>query len=189
MKKEDIKNITSLENKLIAFPTDTVYGVGALINDLASINKIYELKQRDLNKPLAVLVGKKEDAYKLLNNLPKKAKDLIDKYWPGALTIICKKNENVPSFLNPKFSTIGIRMPNNKIALEILNKFGPLATTSINISGEEPLNDYEEIFKKFNNKIDYIFENDETSSNVSSTVIEIKNDEIILVRKGSIKVY
>ena len=174
MKKEDIKNIKKLNNKIIAFPTDTVYGVGALINDEISINKIYELKERDLDKPLAVLVGNIDDVYDLVEYLPDKAKELIINYWPGALTIICKKNNKVPSVLNPKFNTIGIRMPNNKTALEILRKFGPLATTSINRSGEQAINDYETIKKLYNDKIDYIFENDEDSSNVSSTVIEIK---------------
>lgn len=188
MKKEEIKNIKSLKNKLIAFPTDTVYGVGALISDRKSINRIYELKERDLDKPLAVLVGSLEDAIELVEYLPKKAAELIIKYWPGALTIICKKNSSVPSVLNPKFDTIGIRMPNNKIALEILQKFGPLATTSINHSGDISLNDYNEIKELYNEKIDYIFENDEESSNVSSTVIEIKGDEIIVLRQGNIEI-
>lgn len=189
MKKDEIKNIDSLKNKLIAFPTDTVYGVGALISDSESIKRIYDLKERDFDKPLAVLVGTLDDAISLVEYLPKKAVDLIIKYWPGALTIICNKSENVPSSLNPKFSTIGIRMPNNKIALDILKKFGPLATTSINHSGEDALNNYETIKRLYEEKIDYIFENDEDSSNVSSTVIEIKGDEIIIIRQGNIEVY
>ena len=111
-----------IKGKVIAFPTDTVYGVGCLIDDEESISRIYELKERDFDKPLAVLVGSIEDVVKLVNRLNEEAVELIKKHWPGALTIICEKGENVPEFLNPKFSTIGLRMPNSHTALQILKK-------------------------------------------------------------------
>lgn len=186
MKKEELLKIDNIDGKVLAFPTDTVYGVGAKITDKEGINKIYELKERDYDKPLAVLVGTLEDAISLVDGLPKEAVDLIIKHWPGALTIICDKSSIVPSFLNPKFQTIGIRMPNNKTALEILKKYGPMATTSINISGEEPLNNYNDIVNQFGCQIDYIIESNEESSNISSTVIEIKDGNINVIRQGNI---
>ena len=92
----------------------------------------------------------------------------------------------IPSFLNPSFKTIGIRMPNSKIALTILKKYGPMAVTSINKSGSKALNDYQEIVNLFGDKIDYIIESDEESSNISSTVIEVLDSDIKVIRQGDI---
>ena len=156
MKLEQFIKLDQINNHLICFPTDTVYGVGCLINDIDSLNKIYELKERDLNKPLAVLVGSIDDALSLFEDLPVQVLELMKTHWPGALTIIYKKSNIIPSFLNPSFKTIGIRMPNSKIALTILKKYGPMAVTSINKSGSKALNDYQEIVNLFGDKIDYI---------------------------------
>lgn len=186
MKVEELLQIEDLTGKVIAFPTDTVYGVGCLINDESSIKRIYDLKERDFDKPLAILVGSIEDAISLVENLPSQAVELIKNHWPGALTIICKKSNSVPLCLNPRFQTIGIRMPNNKVALDILKKHGPMAVTSINKSGETPLNEYGEIVINYQDKINYIVEGNEKSSNVSSTVIEIIDNEIKILRQGNI---
>lgn len=186
MKTEELFFKENIKGMLIAFPTDTVYGVGCCINDAEAIKRIYNLKERDFDKPLAILVGSIEDAINLVEYLPKKAIELINSYWPGALTIICPKSSNVPSFLNPSYHTIGIRMPNNKDALKILQKYGPMAVTSINKSGEAPINDYEQIVLKYRDKIDYIIDGDEESSNVSSTVIEIIENDIKVIRQGNI---
>ena len=186
MKIEELLILDNIKNKVIAFPTDTVYGVGCLIDDEQSIKRIYELKKRDQDKPLAILVGSIEQANDIVKALPKKAVELMEKHWPGALTIICEKNENVPSFLNPLYKTIGIRMPKSKIALAILQKYGPMAVTSVNKSGEAPLNTFDEINNAYQNEIDYIIESNESSSNVSSTVIEINQENIKIIRQGNI---
>lgn len=186
MKVENILKLHDIKGKVIAFPTDTVFGVGCKIDDEESLDRIFLLKERDFNKPLAVLVGSLEDAIALVDYLPTKAVELIKKYWPGALTIICKKSSVVPTFLNKGYKTIGLRMPNSGIALSILRKFGPMAVTSVNISGKDALNTYEEIAEKFQNKIDFIIESDEESSSVSSTVIEITDDKIKVIRQGDI---
>lgn len=186
MKKEELLKLHNIKGKVIAFPTDTVYGVGCKIDDEESIDRIYLLKERDFNKPLAILVGSLEDAIALIEYLPLKAVEIIKKYWPGALTIICKKSEIVPPFLNKGYKTIGIRMPNSATALEILRKFGPMAVTSVNKSGSVALNTYEEIESCFNDSIDYIIESNETSSNISSTVIEVMDDDIRIIRQGDI---
>lgn len=186
MKLDELLKIKSIRGKLIAMPTDTVYGVGCLLDDEESINKIYALKNRDFNKPLAILVASLEDVLALVEYLPVDAVELIKKHWPGALTIICKKSNIVPPFLNRGFKTIGLRMPNSKTALEILKKFGPMAVTSINESGSEALNDYDLINSIYGDKIDYIIESNESSSNISSTVIEINDEEVKVIRQGDI---
>ncbi len=184
-----LKQLLQLDitGKVICFPTDTVYGVGAKIDDVEAINKIYHLKHRDTSKPLAVLTGTKDiDQYVL--NVSEKAKQLINQYWPGALTLIFKKSNLISDKVTSNLDSVGLRMPNSQIALQILNHFGLLATTSVNISGSEPLNSIEEIKKYFSNEIDYIIIDKEKTSNVSSTVVNVQTAEFKIIRQGDIQI-
>ena len=174
-----------IKGKVICFPTDTVYGVGALIEDNEAINKIYNLKHRDKSKPLAVLTGNKH-IEKYVLEISNEAKNLMDKYWPGALTIIFKKSNIISNKVTCNLDTIGLRMTNSKIALSILNHFGLMATTSVNISGSAPLNDIEEIKKHFSNEIDYLVIDKEETSNVSSTIIDASSSNLKVLRQGDI---
>ena len=171
---KDIEKI-NLKGKVICFPTDTVYGVGALIEDEEAINKIYDLKNRDKSKPLAVLTGNTNQA-----------KQLMENYWPGALTLVFKKTNLISDKVTSNLDTIGLRMPNSKIALAVLNNFGLMATTSVNISGDKPLNDVNEIIKYFSNDIDYLVIDKEETSNVSSTVVDVTKNELKVLRQGDI---
>ena len=176
-----------IKGKVICFPTDTVYGVGCLIDDNEAINKIYNLKNRDKAKPLAVLTGTKE-IQNYVSHVSTKAKELMDLYWPGALTLVFTKSDLIPDTVTSNLTTVGLRMPNSKIALEILNKFGLMATTSINKSGSEPLNTKEEIIEYFSKEIDYLVSDLEVTSNVSSTVVDVSQDAIKVLRQGDIKI-
>lgn len=177
----------SIKGKIVVFPTDTVYGVGCRVNDLPSIHKIYELKERDYSKPLAILVPN-PDVTSYTKNVSRKALELMKEYWPGALTVIVKKNDYINDVVTSQKDTVGLRMPNSSIALKILNKFGIMATTSINISGMPPLNDIEEIEKQFGEKIDYLVIDKEVTSNVSSTVLDCTEENIKVLRQGDIKI-
>ena len=177
-----------LEHKVIAFPTDTVFGVGALIDDEIAIDKIFELKHRDYSKPLAILAASVEDILPYIDDVSEDVVKLMNKYWPGALTIIFNKKNNVSNKITSGFKTIAFRIPNCDISLEILKQTGPLATTSVNISGEKPLNTYEEIERYFGDKIDYIVSDNVSSSNVSSTIIDVTTNEIKIIRQGEIKI-
>lgn len=186
-KIEDI-NRTKLNGKIIAFPTDTVFGVGAIIDDIEAINKIYKLKKRSFNKPLSILVANIEEILPYIKLPSEEIVKLMRQYWPGALTIIFEKTNIISEKITMGFNTIAFRIPNSQIALDILSKTGPLATTSVNFSGEEPLNSYQEIEKKFGENIDYIVAFNEESSNVSSTVIDVTNNTIKIVRQGQIEI-
>ncbi len=177
-----------LKNKIIAFPTDTVFGVGALIDDLEAIEKIYELKKRDYSKPLAILASSINDIKPYVKDINDDVLKIMKKYWPGALTIIFNKSDLVDSKLTAGFNTIAFRIPNCQIALDILKQTGPLATTSVNISGSTPLNTYEQIKKYFGNQIDYLVEQNVISSNVSSTIIDVSQGIIKVIREGEIKI-
>ena len=177
-----------LFGKIICFPTDTVYGVGCILGDSVALNKIYELKNRDLSKPLAILVPNIDSIYPFIDNCPSLAIKYMNEYWPGALTLIFNKKVGVCDEFTKGLSTIGFRMPKSKVALAVLDKFGPLATTSINISNTPPLNNLEEIIKYFGDKIDYIIEDQEIISQVSSTIIDVSKNVPVVLRQGDIKI-
>lgn len=178
-------NRSDLYGKIICFPTDTVYGVGALVDDNKAISKIYKMKNRSDNKPLPILCSKLEqvDRYVIIT---KTAKTLMDKYWPGALTLILKKKDG--SLDNINESTLAFRMPNSDIALKILDHFSLLATTSVNTSGEKELNSVGEIEEKFSDYIDYLVTDAATFSSVASTIIDATGSEIKILRQGNIHI-
>ncbi len=190
MKIDSLKKLDkqTLKGKIVAFPTDTVYGVGALIDDEDAIEKIYELKKRDLQKPLAILAGKIEDILPYVEAPSKRVQEMMKTYWPGALTIILKKSHLASDKLTRGLSTIGFRIPNEPDALTFLQKVGPVATTSINLSGKKPLNDAKIIDETFGDKIDFLYSKEVASSNISSTVIDCTTDEIKILRVGEIKI-
>ena len=168
---------------VIIFPTDTVYGIGTKIFDIDGINKIYDIKKRPKDKPLACLCSSLEQI-KSIAVVTKKAEALIKNFLPGALTLILESKEEVYNKIG--YKTIGVRIPNCKLALDILNENGPMLTTSVNESGFKPINEYELIVKDYENVVDKIYESNEKSSNLSSTVVLLTNDDIKILREGEI---
>lgn len=169
-------------SKLIIFPTDTVYGIGCHIFDLENIDKIYKIKKRSKDKPLACLCSSLEQIESIAYT-DDKIKKIIDKFLPGPLTLILKSKEDVIEKIG--YKTIGVRIPNNITALEILNNIGPMLTTSVNDSGEVPMNEYEDIVNKYNNVVDEIYPPCGKSLNLSSTVISCI-DGFKVLREGVI---
>lgn len=168
---------------VIIFPTDTVYGMGTSYKNKEGIKRIYEIKGRDFNKPLAILISDldqiKEDAY-----IHESAYKLASKFWPGGLTMILKSKEAYA--LESGEKTIAVRVPNHPTALELIQMYGPLKTTSVNYSNEAPMNDYDSIVKVFGNQVDKVYVNHEKISTVSSTVVDLTQEEPIIIRLGEI---
>jgi len=168
---------------VIIFPTDTVYGIGTKIFDIDGINKIYEIKKRPKDKPLACLCASLEQI-KNIAVVTKEAEALINEFLPGALTVILESKPEVYNKIG--YKTIGVRIPNCKIALDILKENGPMLTTSVNESGFKPINEYELIVKEYDNLVDKIYEANEPSSDLSSTVVLLANDDVKVLREGQI---
>lgn len=171
-------------NKLLIFPTDTVYGIGASVFDKDNIEKIYDIKHRPHDKPLAVLCANLEQIESIcyLNDF---ARALVGKYLPGALTIVVPAKENIKESMG--LSMVGVRIPNSKLAISILEENGPMATTSVNDSGSAPINEYDEIVSKYSDLVDKIYAPTEKSSSIASTVVLISGEECKLLREGQIK--
>ncbi len=171
-------------NNIIIFPTDTVYGIGAKISDIESQKEIFNIKNRESNKRLAVLCANIEQVEEIAY-LDTTSKKLINKYMPGGLSIIIKTKEK---YINEMIGdTIAVRIPNHKLALSLLNENGPMATTSVNVSSEPPINDYETIHNLYNKKVKMIYKNDVAIECISSTIINLTTSGITLIREGNIK--
>lgn len=173
------------------FPTDTVYGIGCDALNPKALKKLYEAKHRNLNNPINILVPNIKVANKFVSSINPIEKQLIKNFWPGPLTIIFKKSSIVPDILNSNLDTIGIRMPQNKVCLDLLYKFGSaIATSSANISKMDPyicINN--ELINDFKNNTDFIIDDGKITSGIPSTIVEVlEYNSIKILRNGSISV-
>lgn len=174
---------------VIIIPTDTVYGIACDCFNTKAIEKIFEWKKRDNQKPIGVLTDSYEKIEKVARITNDKEKDLIHKFLPGELTIILEKKEIVPDILTANQKTIGVRIPNDKKTLKILKNYqNPLATTSLNISGEEPMSVIDEKMKDFVDKIDLLIIGSNKKSGIPSTVVRVEKEKIVVLRQEKIKV-
>ncbi|MCQ2609342.1 MAG: L-threonylcarbamoyladenylate synthase [Lachnospiraceae bacterium] len=167
---EKIKN-----GEVLRVPTDTVYGYVCDAGNKLSIEKIYDLKKRDKKKPLGIFVHDIDDFYKIVDGgegaLSDDIKEMLKKYWPGALTVICKKRKDVLPFFNDGLDTIGVRVPKDDRLLNLMKESGCfLAQTSANISGESDISSSE-------------IDGKDTKA---STIIDITSGNIEIVRQGDI---
>lgn len=173
------------DGELLIFPTDTVYGLGCRLYDFKGLKNIYKVKQRDIGKQIPVLVYDLVTVSLLAKYTARDIK-IMKKFWPGALTLIFKSSDTF--YKKTNLETVAVRIPDNYIAMRLLSTYGPLWTTSCNISNNPPLNDKDEILETFKDKVDYIYieENNNLSQN-SSTILDLTGNEIKVVRQGNIK--
>lgn len=174
-----------LEGKVVCFPTDTVYGLGAMANDEVGIQKIYQIKQRDKNKPLAILCSGVEAIKKYVKYISPQAQEWINTFWPGGLTLIFEK-KNLSDSITKGASTVAFRMPDSNIAHAILDRFGLMATTSVNYAGEKEYNSVQEINQVFGSQIDYIITDAASFSSKPSTVVDVSKEIPTVLRQGDI---
>lgn len=175
---------------VIIFPTDTVYGIACNCFSEKAIKKVFDIKKRPENKPINVLSNNLDKIKLVSKNINEKEKFLIDKYMPGALTIILDKNEKVPDILTAGLETIGVRIPKNNISLRILENVSyPLATTSANISGDSAGIKITDFLKEFDGVVDAIIDGGETDLKVASTIVRVESDnKLKIIREGTLKI-
>lgn len=172
---------------IVVFPTETVYGIGTNSLNDAGLKKLYELKDRPINKPISVLVSNKEMINKVAKNITERQWKVISKFFPGPLTIVLDKQDYLSDILTAGLNTIGVRMPDNEIALKLIELVGvPLATSSANISGEPAFTNLSSIQEVFKDKIDYYIDGGDSKIGVASTVVRVTDDDVIILREGTI---
>ena len=170
---------------LVAFPTDTVYGLGALITDEAAIEQLFMVKGRDAGKAIAVLIGNPENMEQVAREMNPVAQRLADRFWPGPLTIVVPSRPGLPENLSP-LPTIGVRMPNHPDALKLLRRAGPLAVTSANLSGQPSTTTGAEVVEQLDERIPLILDGGRTPGGQPSTVVDCTGPEIKILRPGPI---
>jgi len=169
---------------VIAYPTDTIYGIGCDIFNRKGVKKIYQIKQRDPRKPFSFICADLSEVanYSQVSNFAFK---IMKRYLPGPYTFVLEASRVVPDLLTTKQKTVGIRIPDNPIALEIVRELGhPLVTTSANTSGEETFQDPKEIEVKLGKMLDLVVDGGILPGE-PSTVISLVNDQIEVLRQGT----
>jgi sua5/yciO/yrdC/ywlC family protein len=175
------------DGKTVIFPTETVYGLGANALDEDAATKIYQAKGRPSDNPLLVHVADKEDVYDLVEKIDDRAKLLMDKFWPGPLTIVFKKKAIIPDRTSGGLDTVAIRMPSDQVARDIIRQAGvPIAAPSANISGRPSPTKPEHIIRDMDGRVDGILVGGPCDYGVESTIIDLSEDLAMVLRPGSI---
>lgn len=173
--------------KTVIFPTETVYGLGANALDEEAAAKIYQAKGRPSDNPLLVHVADKEDVYDLVENIDNRAKLLMDRFWPGPLTIVFKKKDIIPDRTSGGLDTVAIRMPSDQVARDLIRQAGvPIAAPSANISGRPSPTKPEHIIRDMDGRVDGILVGGSCNYGVESTIVDLSNDVAMVLRPGSI---
>ena len=182
----EIKNII-LNNGIIVFPTETVYGIGANIYSEEAIEKIFKAKGRPNDNPLIVHISNMDMLDGLVSKVDDISLKLMDNFWPGALTIILPKTNKVSNSITASLDTVGVRMPSSAIALKIIEACNePLAAPSANISGKPSGTNIEDIYNELNNKVDAIVDGGNTDIGLESTVVKVIGDTVHILRPGKV---
>jgi len=187
---EDIERAADviLNGGTCIFPTDTVYGLGANALDNKAVDKLFEIKGRDKSKPINVLIAEYADLLKVAEIPSREEGKLMAKFWPGALTIILKRKENKANSAAANGETIGVRMPDNEVARNLIHEVGfPLATTSANLSGDKPGTSVDTIEEEVLDKVDFILDHGESDLKVASTIVKFEDGKPVILREGTIK--
>jgi L-threonylcarbamoyladenylate synthase len=187
--KEKIKIAAQIlkEGGLVAFPTDTVYGLAADAGNTAAVKKIYKVKKRPRANPLPILIAGKNDLKKYASQISTEAKRLTDKFWPGPLTLVLLKKKNIPNIVTADLPCVGVRVPDNAVALALIQALGrPIATTSANIASKPSPVTSRGVKKYLNNKIELILDGGKTKLGRESTVLDCTASPPILLRLGAI---
>lgn len=175
------------EGGTVAFPTETVYGLGADALNEQAVMKIFEAKGRPADNPLIIHVDSKETCLKLVRAIPDKASILMEVFWPGPLTLIMERREIVPDITTGGLDTVAVRIPGNKIALELIRYAGmPIAAPSANLSGKPSPTTAEHVLSDLCGRIDALIDGGEVSIGVESTVIDMTSEIPAILRPGKI---
>ncbi len=175
--------------EVVAFPTETVYGLGADAMNQEAIKKIFIAKRRPLDNPLIIHISRVEQMYRLVEEVPSVAKKLLEAFWPGPLTIILKKSSEVPPEATAGLNTVAIRMPDHKVALQLIEFSSvPIAAPSANLSGKPSPTKAEHAIEDFYSKIACIIDSGRCRIGLESTVMLLTEDKPMILRPGAVTI-
>jgi len=188
--KDIVKAKEILENEnLVAIPTETVYGLAGNIYSEKAINKIFKTKNRPFNNPLIVHIHSKELLENIAQEVPEKAKQLAEAFWPGSLTLVLKKKETIPYGITAGKETVAVRVPNHPLTLELLKQLDfPLAAPSANPFGSISPTTSQHVADYFTDTLEMVLDGGNCENGIESTIVGFENEKAILYRLGSISV-
>ena len=171
---------------VVLLPTDTIYGLMCDATNIEAVDKIYRMKNRDYSKPMLILVSNIDMLNKYCKVENDTEKMLIDKYFPGEMTIILKRKEDIPLLVTSGKDTVGVRIPNNKELLSIISKLDrPLVSTSANVSNSINITSINLLDEKIKNEVGYIYDGGVIKNN-ASTVVKVEDDKVVILREGNL---
>lgn len=176
------------QGKIVAFPTETYYGLAVdPVND-AAVRQLYRLKKREADKPLLLLIHNRKQLDGLVQCIPPGFSELMDKYWPGPLTLVFPADRSVSKFITGGTDSVGIRISPHPVASQLVHRFGsPITATSANVSGLPPATTPTDIVEMFGDSIDYILDGGLASAGLCSTILAHQNGKPVLLREGQIR--
>ena len=187
-------SITVLEKGgIIACPTETFYGLGAKFDKPDSLKRLYKIKKRPKDKAMPVIIGSEGLLQKIvlrewLEHIPESVKSLMEKFWPGPLTILLPASEKISDYLTAGTGRVAVRVPGESFALQLAARAGfPLTATSANPSGMPPAETPEAVVRYFGDKIDLLIEGGRTPGGLPSTIVDVAGRKIRVVREGAVK--
>jgi len=170
---------------VVAFPTDTVYGVGALVHDAQAVSRLYKIKGRQAGKAIPVLIGSRQALETVAVHPSERALALAERFWPGALTLVLPRHPSLPEALSP-LPTVGVRVPDHPVALALLDAAGPLAVTSANRSGQPETNTAQDVLEQLGGSIELLLDGGRTPGGQPSTVVALQEGQAVVLRPGPI---
>lgn len=174
---------------LVAFPTETVYGLGALIYLRDAVRRIFEVKGRPPDNPLIVHVASLDQLHEVASVVPERALKLVEVFWPGPLTIVLPKKENVPAEVTAGLPKVAVRMPAHAVALALIREVGaPIAAPSANLSGRPSPTTAEHVLKDLGGKVEGVLDAGETLYGVESTIVDLTVSPPVLLRPGAMPI-
>jgi L-threonylcarbamoyladenylate synthase len=175
------------EGQVIAYPTETIYGLGADVQEKKAVKRIYDLKARDYGLPISILVSNLVMLREVVSDVPERAFPLMRKFWPGPLTILFPASSIIPKGLVTNTGKVGIRISSHPVAAALVETFGrPMTTTSANLSGFPPSLAVKHVQKYFGDKLPCILDGGEVEPSRGSTVVDIGEDTMRIIRDGAI---
>lgn len=174
---------------VIAFPTDTFYGLGADIYSETAIKRLFEIKGRMVDKPILILISNKEELIPLLSaeNNTEVYQRLVDEYWPGPLTLVFNASEKISPVLTGGTGRLGVRLPDHNFCKMLIQSLGsPITATSANISGCGSLDNPSEVLTALGDHIDVLVDGGKTRGGSESTVVDVSGNEPVILREGAI---
>lgn len=176
------------EGKVIAFPTETFYGLGVRYDNEEALKRLYEIKKRPLEKAMPLIIGDISLVGQVAEVVNPLEEEIMKRYWPGPLTILLKAKNDLSEYITAGTGKVALRVPGESFALELAKKAGfPITATSANPSGSPPAESAEMILKYFATEVDLLVDGGRTRGYEPSTIVEVTGEQIKIIRRGVIK--